>query len=238
MSSKTSENTVISFSCDIIQLQSIKTWLSEEDTKTGEGFFCNWETIEKAHTENQLAVLLKDNLPISFIAYFTNEPVVRIDIAETHPDYRNKGFGRLLFENLCDKIKTDNKVVELYCSPLSSEPIWRKLGFINFPKFPTSNSKVEMFKPLINTKTPIDKYTDGIELLELWNVEPYLANKKKPIKTWDLSDRNSNSFMPIIYPAFYEWQICWRKGTEILYQDKIKYFREFELEYGNFIIID
>lgn len=236
MPSKSSENTVVSFSCDNIQLHQIKAWLFEEDMKTGEGFYCNWETIKQAHTKKQLAVLLKDNLPISFIAFFITEPFVRIDIAETHPDYRNKGYGRLLFEDFCVQIKTNNiKVVELYCSPISSEHIWKRFGF---DKSPTNNSKIEMFKPLVTTNEPIQKVTNEMEVLELWNIEPHLAYNLSPIKTWDIKDRQCDYFKPIIYPAHCEWQVCWRKGKKIFYQDKIKYFNEFEIEYGNYIIIE
>lgn len=91
-----------------------------------------------------------------------------------------------------------------------------------------------MFLPLVKTlKT--SETTDKDEVIELWNEESHSSEKTEPFWSW-LAD-SDNFEKPIIQPANYNWEICWRKGDQIIEKNRIKNIRFQRIEFGNFIII-
>lgn len=217
----------------------IEKWLKEEEIETGDGFYCNWRIIKKSYNVNNLAILSFDNRAVGFIVFSISELIVEINIAEVDPKYRKQGFGRVLVEQFLDKISAQGVMVsELYCAPLSSEPIWKRLKFTNFPVFQL-DPKIRLYRTLVTTLTPVPDLNNNDEVIELWNDEPFRVIHQRPNWIWKVSYKPDSQelIQPIIHPAFYEWQICWRKGQQVFYNNKIKYFNLAKIEYGNFIII-
>ena len=231
--------------CEIIakptrdHILQIEKWLKEEDIKKREGFYCNWHIILKAIDANHIIILLIDKQAVGFLVYTINELIAEINIAEIQPAYRKHGLGRLLTEHfLTTLIEKGILVVELYCSPLTSETIWEKLNFKSFPIF-QRDPKLRLYRTIVPTLNPNDNLDKNCELIELWNDEPYIVVNQPPRWTWPIKYKGDTRelLQPIIQPAFYEWQICWRIGNEILFRDKIKRFSFPDIGIGNFLII-
>ena len=219
-------------------LSQLEKWLIDELNKTGIGFYKNWNIITKSFDKNELVVLTENDFAIGFLVYNIYEVIIEIDIAELNPNYRNKGLGRKLIEDTLSEFKKNGVMVcELFCSPENSEPIWKSLGFENFPDFP-HDSKIRMFKPLVPSLT-ISEPNEMNERIELWNMEPYLAEKNIPEWTWNITFKeNSRELIkPIIHPANYDWQLSWKKGTETKFKNKVKRYNSDRIEFGNFIVI-
>lgn len=215
-------------------LSEIKSWLVEEENKSGEGFFCNWDSIIYAFDRKELTIITKDDFVIGFLAYSVTNFVVHIEITEIHPHFRKKGFGKILInESLkCFKEK-ENFVVELYCQPIESERIWKKLGFTRF-QISQHDSKINMYKLLIETLY-VTESKENEEVIELWGEEYHKAGNKSTKWTWKVKGHKLDK--PIIIPAFYDWEICWRKKEKVCYEGKVKDFDGPEIVYGNFMII-
>jgi GNAT superfamily N-acetyltransferase len=217
----------------------IKNWLKKEEQETREGFYCNWHIIIKSYHLNDLTILLLDNQAIGFIVFSKAELIVEINIAEVNPKYRAQGFGKVLIEKFLDNFSAKGYMVsELYCAPPSSQPIWERLKFTNFPIF-QRDPKIRLYRSLVTTLTPVLDVNVNDEVIELWNDEPFRVIHQKPNWIWKVIYKLDSQQLihPIIHPAFYEWQICWRIGDNILLKDKVKYFNLSNIEFGNFIII-
>lgn len=229
----------IIFNPTVDHLQELECWLKAEEVETNEGFYCNWHIIRNSFEKNDLVILEYHNLAIGLLVYTVSELTVKIDIAEIKPDFRGRGLGRFFVDGFLDVMAKRNILVaELYCKPLAAEPIWKKLSFLNFPKFP-NESRVRMYRVLVPALKPEQHLNNSDGLIELWNDEPYLAMNQPPVWQWVIKYKpNSQELLyPIIHPASYEWQICWRTGAEIFFTNRIKRFDKVKIEYGNFIII-
>ena len=217
-------------------ISEIEKWLIEERNNTGNGFYCNWNVIENAIQDKRIIVLTIDDFAIGFVTYRIDELIANIDIAEINPNYRKKGYGRKMINNCLNHFKKQGVLVtELYCEPKSSEKIWKKLDFINFPVFPHDNNKINMFRPLVERLEINTEVNETDEVVELWNEEPHIAERINPKWTWKIN--SSNLERPIIQPAFQDWQVRWRKGNIIKETDKVKRFFSKENQYGHFVII-
>jgi predicted GNAT family acetyltransferase len=215
-------------------LSEIKSWLVEEENKTGQGFFCNWDSIIYAFDRKELTIITKDDLVIGFLAYSITDCVVHIEITEIHPRFRKKGFGKtLVSESLKAFKEKGNVTVELYCQPIESERVWRKLGFTRF-QISQHDSKINMYKLLIEALNVAD-CKENEEVIELLGEEYHKAGNKSSKWTWKVKGHKLDK--PIIIPAFYDWEICWRKGNEIYKEGKVKNFYRKQIIYGNFMII-
>ncbi len=219
-------------------LEQIEKWLITEMEIDGEGFYNNWELIRSAYEKKNLITFTENDFAIGFLVYDINELIIEIKIANIKQNYRKKGFGRKLVEDTLDEFQKQGIMVcELFCSPGNSEPIWKSLGFRNFPYFPYHN-EIRMFKELVSTNEAFETKKESEQIL-LWNSEPHIANNKNPEWTWNLIYKeNTNELLkPIIYPAHSNWQICWQKENEIRYKGQVKKFENERIQYGDFIII-
>lgn len=222
-------------------LTNIEEWLIEEKNKFNEGFYCNWNIIREAFTEKRLNIITENDFAIGFIVYRISDLTAEIVIAEIKPTERRKGIAKELINGTLEYFRTKEILVtQLFCSPENSEPFWKKVGFLNFPEFP-HNSQIRMYKPQIQTLELWNKsdLKNNEEVIELWNEEPHIAERINSKWKWELK-YNSNTLIlekPIIFPAHYDWQICWRKGNLIIEKNKVKYFKTEEILNGNFIII-
>lgn len=215
-------------------LSEIKSWLIEEEKKTGDEFFCNWNSITYAYDRKELTIIIKDNLVIGFLAYAITDFVVHIEITEIHPHYRKKGYGKILVnESLKGLKEKGNLVAELYCQPTSAEPIWEKLGFLRF-SIRQNDSKINMYKLLIETLNVVE-FNENDEVIELWGERFHITGNIETKWTWKVKGHKLDN--PIILPVFYDWEICWRKREKIYYEGKVKYLYGPEILYGNFMII-
>jgi predicted GNAT family acetyltransferase len=242
----TPDNYQVTISPTQKQVGEIKKWLIEERQKTGDGFYCNWNIIKSSFDKNELATISLNNKTIGFATWrLTTDKTARIEITEVKPTYRTKGIGKKLTTHLLNLLKEKGVcVVDLQCSPRTSEPIWKRLGFVEFPDSPENykfNSDVNKKLYLILTEhlqTSSDQHAN--ETIELWNDEPYNTDENTPpTYIWNLEfiDGTRKLSKPIIHPAYYEWRLRWRINSKTIKDDKIKRFKP-EIDFGTFIIID
>jgi len=222
----------------IENLNKIKAWLIEEDEKTQKGFYCNWKLIEKSFENQELIIFQNSDSIIGFITWTNCELYASIDIMEMNPNYRKKGFGKLFYDNVAEYFKSiDLIAVKLFCSPISSEKFWEKMGFIKFPNRGYSESELTYFKPLIEINVP--SKNDFENKLELWDLEPYQLNNNKPKWTWKIETESLKFLKPILQPCNRDWNLRWTKNNEIVKEDKVKYFstKDNEIEFSPFLYI-
>lgn len=243
---ETDDSYQITFSPTDKQIGEIEKWLIAEKQKTGDGFYCNWNIIKSSFDNNELATISINNKTIGFATWrLTTGRTARIEIAEVKPTHRKKGVGKKLTEQLLKFLKDKGVcIVDLQCSPSVSEPIWKRLGFVEFPdppknyKFNSGDNK-KLYKILSeHLQTSSVKFAD--ETIELWNDEPYKADgNTPPTYLWNLEfiEGTRKLLKPIIYPAHYDWRLRWEVKGNTIKDDKIKRFKT-EIDFGTFIIID
>jgi GNAT superfamily N-acetyltransferase len=215
-------------------LKEIEKWLIDEDKTFGEGFYCNWNIIEKAFRKNELITLNLDNLPIGFLVWSNREIYAEIDVLEIRPKHRNKGIGKYFFDQISGYFKEKGFLaIKLFCAPRESEKFWKKMDFIKFPDRGHSESDLTYYKPLIETlKTTEVCHSDN--KIELWNVEPYQIKNHEPKWTWKIE----SEFSPIIQPCNCNWNLKWTKNGKVIKEDKVKYFSNNQrVEYSPFLLI-
>ncbi len=215
-------------------LKQIEDWLFAERQKTGEGFYCNLSAILAAHQQKELACITHDNEAIGFAAWINSKPLAHLDIVEIHPDLRERGFGRILIEGLFNYLRTLGiVVVDLECQPPTSEPVWRHLGFRDFPKaIKHDNDSINLYRPLIENleatsqSEDVNNQSGDVEVLELWDKEPYPAQNSAPTWTWQILRQAGTQKLvkPIIHPCDCRWKLQWRQGKGIFANKKVKSF--------------
>ena len=62
-------NIKISFDPSIDQLCEIENWLRQEEDKYGQGFYCNWNIIERNFNKKQMVIILKGDKAIGFASW-------------------------------------------------------------------------------------------------------------------------------------------------------------------------
>lgn len=219
-------------------LNEINKWLKEEYELSKDGFFCNWNNIESSYNENKLIVITENNFAIGFFTFYFNNHIVNIQIAEVKPDKRKKGIGKkLLLDSFNWFVKSGALIAQLYCSPPESEKIWKKIGFRNFPNGIIKETRIYLYKVLVET-TNLYKGGRKTELIELWNIEDY-KNELNSKWKWEVKRKeNSNELIkPIIHPSSDEWSVSHKIGSEIKEKTIKKNFDMKRHDYGNFLII-
>jgi GNAT superfamily N-acetyltransferase len=230
----------ISFKPKLDQLNEIEKWLIDERNSTGNGFYCNWNIIKSSYDEKKLAIISEDNRAVGFITWsYYVEFIATIEITEIKPTHRNRGLGKQLVSKLTQRLISKNfYVIKLQCSPSSSEPIWRHLGFTDFPKHDNWNrGNKELFKILV-PHLEIQKNIT-CEYIELWNDEPYCTQKVNSTWKWNLSFKDGTRELekPIIQPCHYDWRIRWANNNLIFKDEKVKRFGQDKIDFGGFLII-
>ena len=239
------QNVSISLNPPLKSLNEIEEWLIDEDKKTKQGFYCNWKIIKKSFEEKNFAVISVNNSAVGFITWNESELVGTIDICEIKPTERGKGYLKILFTEVCAFFLKKNIVaLSLECAPASSEVVWRKLGFIEFPEMPklgiySDYGNKKLYKVLISNVYENEEIIEGSETIELWNVEPHANDSIAPIWKAQISFQpNKNKLQKwIIFPCKSDWRIRWRKGNEIYKVCKVKHFQSERIEYDPFLII-
>ncbi|WP_298248357.1 GNAT family N-acetyltransferase [uncultured Christiangramia sp.] len=220
-------------------ISDIEKWLSEEWNSKKEGFITDWEMIPEAFEEDRLSVLTKDEKAIAFIVYRVYDEMAVFDIAEMKPSERGKRQAKKFVSDTLDYLRSqDVLVVKLYCSPQNSEGFWSKCGFQKFDI--PHNDQINMYKTLVDELKPSKtKQKTQSDKIKLWDCEPHLATRNAPRWIWELEYKEDQKTLikPIIFPAFYEWQVELEKIDKKI-THKIKYFPIDISETGTFMIID
>jgi hypothetical protein len=234
-----SEDWKVSFAPTENQKNEVERWLKLEREETGEGFYCNWNIIDEAFKEKKIATISIGRKAIGFVIWSVRQFSATIDIVEIDRKYRKKGAGRVLITSLLNLLAAkDILAVDLQCSPPSSERVWRKFRFIDFPLGGDgeAGSNKWMYKILVPYLKP--RFPDNGEVVLLWHSEPHHTNGSSPDIAWSLKfKKNTRDLVkPIIYPASRDWRIKWIRNNEVIKDDKIKYFEK-EIDFGRFIVI-
>lgn len=212
-----------------LQLSEIKNWLSEEYDLHGEGFFVNWNVIEGYFQRNQLIVITENQKSIGFTTWdFSLNILVNISIAAIHPDYRLKGAGKYLMRSSFEIFASEGgAIVELFCSPSSSQHFWRKLGFIDKPISEYAQHDLSMYLPLVDTeKSQSQGQNEKSNTIELWDCDPYSVIDSEPKWHWNFNLEKNTLSKPIIAPCNEDWNIRWTQNGKVKYDGKVKFFSE------------
>ncbi|MFO7734966.1 MAG: GNAT family N-acetyltransferase [bacterium] len=209
-------------------LKIIEKRLIEEDSLYNEGFYCNWNIIEKSFESNKLITFESNAKIIGFAVYSKYNIYVDIDILEINRNYRKKGFGKIFLNEIAQEF-TNQKIIaiRLFCQPQESEHFWRRMGFIKFPTTGYFESDLIFYRPLIEV-TKSNGTLDNFNKLELWDVAPYQLTNNSPRWIWNLELSNNKLEKPIIQPCNLNWNLRWTKNGEIVKEDKVKYFSNTE----------
>ncbi|MBD1365363.1 GNAT family N-acetyltransferase [Mucilaginibacter sp. ZT4R22] len=226
-------------------LAQIESWLIEEDMNNKNGFYCTWIIIVDYFEKNRIGVLLLNDWAIGFITWSESTKMARIEIAEVHPGHRKKSYGGFMLKSLVEALKPKGiAVLDLHCQPASSEKVWKKLGFKKFPDVPGFDKENSLKDPhlyriivahLKPAKAPTSK-----NLLILWSVEPYQADREQPRWVWDVTFHPNSSRLtfPIIIPAKRDWNLRWAIDGKTVTENKIKKFGQNEIDFGDFLVIE
>lgn len=242
----TNGNYQVTFSPTKKQVGEIEKWLIAEQQKTGDGFYCNWSVIKSSFDKNELVTISSNDKTIGFATWrLTTNKTARIEVMEVRPTDRKKGIGKILVTQLLNFLRDKGvHVVDLQCSPNTSEPVWKRLGFVEFPDSPEKyNFKSGDNKKLYSILTEHLQKSNiqyANETIELWNDEPYMTNDNAPpTYVWNVEfiEGTRKLLKPIIHPAHYEWRLRWRINGKIIKDGKIKRFKT-EIDFETFIIID
>ena len=106
-------------------LQTVLSWLQHEYEEGGEGFWSNRNVIRKSFSEGSLWIIRENGKAVAFQVgdYGT-------DIVCVQKSRRCKGYGTALFEFSLARAKKEGvNVLVGECSPPTSWPFWKKLGF-------------------------------------------------------------------------------------------------------------
>ena len=219
-------------------ISQIENWLIEEDNTTKSGFYCNWSIISKAFKEGNIFVITENDYAIGFVVYALFESYAKIDIAEVMPSMRKKGIARKMIEESLAYFKKEGALVcQLFCSPVDSEPFWKKMNFINFPPF-EYDDRVNMFKPLIECNKPKNKAESNTTIC-LWDCEPYQASRVEAKWFWDLKFEKDNNTLvsPIIFPVSKNWQVAITIEGKNVLTTKVKRTSIDSMVHGDIMII-
>lgn len=177
--------------------------------------------LHSSFRDKSLVVAEYDNEMIGFycLRAVKNDIAIKIETAEVKNEYRNKGIGKKMFEEIFIKYKNKKYYsFTLYCSPKESQFYWMKLGFKYFPENIKSD-KVEMFraiKDINETITESELYPNTIEIIDDYGT----SYKWK----FDLKENTNELISPIVLFGNYKWRMILTKENKILYSEQYRYF--------------
>lgn len=221
-------------------IKEILTWLKDEKKCTGASFYYNKDIIKQSF-ENGNAIVFKLGKKNIGLAIWNNIDKIRvdIDIFVIHPDYRGQGFGSFYYNAISDFFRSEGvKAIKLFCSPTTSEPFWEKMGFVKL--FNCGQTEHELTYYVILVDTASIEHIGMTDKIELWDVEPYEAKRKKPRWTWYVEIKDGGLVYPIIQPCDCNWNLRWSKNGKVIREEKVKYLtdNDYELYYYPLLYID
>lgn len=218
-------------------IEELKSWLKDEYAKTGGGFYMNWNVIEGYIAGNKLITIHNEVELLGYACWITYEKNATIEFFHIQPEYRNRGIGTILFDELrAFFISMGCIVIDLKCSPGSSYSYWYKKGFTTFPDLSYNSSNIKMFLPLLKSQ-PNSVELKNQNCVELWNCEPHLANLGKPKWIWNIVFAvEPNLLLPIIFPCNSNWLLRVTLDGKEIFCNKIKRLNR-SIETGSFLYI-
>ena len=116
------------------QAETVIRWLKAElaTDLIGGGFYHNRSIIRKAARNSEMKCLASGRNVLGFSVFTLGQARFAIDILEIRSEYRGLGYGHMLAMNVAEMLFSRGAPhIEVECAPRSSEPFWRKLGFVN-----------------------------------------------------------------------------------------------------------
>ena len=221
-------------------INEIEEWLEAEYRTTKKGFYTDRDVLAQSFRDKNLIILKQQGKVVSFIAWkcYTDN-TAKISIAETHPDFRRHGLIRLLLDALISNFqKSGILVIDLHSISEESEAAWKHLGFNEFPEDQEDgqSGEKELYKIIIPVSETGGRAAN--ETLELWHMGDHQISNAAPNATWNLSfiDGSRNLQKPIVYPAHYDWYMCWKRDGVLKYDGKVKRFPA-PIYFGRFMIV-
>lgn len=219
----------------------IEFWLSNEFYKNGEGLYHNF-IYEDLSRNNFLCCIDNGGLAVGFIVYAHRTTRATINLASVKSSEKRRGICRLMLKALEKRlIDKGIMVVELFCSPKTSERVWIKLGFRRFAEreshaFLNSRDLAHpyLYKPIVSSLKP-SRSKKLISYLELWaEPEHVVASNQNlnPTYRWNIA----NTEIPVIYPVDGEWKIRYVLNGNLVWTGKMDRFIYSFSDHGNFLI--
>lgn len=207
-----------------IQLNQIYKWLKEE-LEIGNKFFYNFSVIKTQLDKGHGVCLLNEKQEvIGFMTFVLHNLYAEIQIANIKHDYIGNGLGKkMLFFVEKYLVDMDKLVLQLNCSPISSKPIWIKMGFLEFvdDEILSIHGTEHLYKIISDNHPYCSRKTDYNSYINLND------------KTWNISSLNLNK--PIIHPVGANTIINCIVNKEVKYTGVVKKFRNYY--FGNYLII-
>lgn len=159
-------------------LPPILDWLRREYENDGDGFYGNREIIRRAHEEGALTVLVEDDEVVAFMVGDASS----WDILEVRPDRRGSGHGNMLAQHYIEEARRRGVcVLKIQCSPRTSIPFWKKMGFTMFPFNEETQDRAYLVLDrsfsLPNDRTPVNVSIAFYPESKRWDqkIEPVIA---------------------------------------------------------------
>lgn len=176
-------------------LKQLLVWLKKEYEDQGEGFYCNKHIIEAGHENRLLVCGRREGKPVSFLVWSDSKRVAEVEIMATHPEHRGTGIGSALVQSAFPHLRDTKGILALHleCTPPTSEPFWRKHGFISFPPtFESHRRGIELYRPLLEELPPVA----GVAAkLEIWHKPAHAVHPGEPADaTWLMPLGQTNNF--------------------------------------------
>ncbi|KSV67251.1 hypothetical protein N182_34025 [Sinorhizobium sp. GL2] len=161
----------------------IASWLkAEEETyyapdredggDIAKGFWCNWNLIEEAFTEGELEVVRVDGAAVAFHFGQFHTP----GITEVHPQFRGKGIGTAIVEQLLTRaVANEVRILHVKCISDQSERHWSKFGFV-----PETEYSEDYYK-VLRHPLPLPRAPDHLIIVNF-----YAEYDDKPYKTVEI----------------------------------------------------
>lgn len=220
-------------------IEEILVWLKRERDRNGEGFYNNKNIILESFQRGNVIVLKHRGKNIGMAVWSEDDIHVNIDIFVINPLFHSQGYGSFFYKAISEYFRTEGfKAVKLFCEPRTSERFWIKMGLNKLPDCGYTEHELTYYVILVDTASIIN--IRNADKIELWDVEPYKAARKEPKWTWYIETQNGDLMHPIIQPCNQDWNLRWCRNSQVLKEEKIKYFTDeaYELYRSKFLYID
>ena len=109
----------------------VLAWLEEEFNESGEGFYCNRETIIGAFNDRDALCAVLDDSVVAFTVFTVSPPRSVLYIVEVHPKLRRRGFAKQVVNATVQYLhRRGAQYVEARCTSREGAALCRSLGFV------------------------------------------------------------------------------------------------------------
>ncbi len=226
----------IVYELSLSQSKDLYNWIADEDLSC---FADKLNMIIDHAKKGELLILLHNKYPVGYASIrIESKYIAKIVLAEIHPQYRGKGYGRLLVDHILSLYKKKGcLVVEIESKNHDSDTFGTKMNFVDFPTNFRTKRKT-MYHILISNLEYATSINDADEVIKLWDSGVIRSNTPANW-IWKIEYKDNSNLLktPIIHPAHFDWKIQWSNGNEIFQNTIMKNFDSPPIEFGNYIII-